>query len=157
MYYSSSINKICSRQVTQLSIVRHSDVCAFIGLVFGLRWLLDARMHVHRLERTDIASWWKCTLWKYSLSLNSWANWVPCSTDLCDEYYSCLIGMSLLSSPSRSHPTHRKGRCSHDVIPHASAIASLLIVYASIRFPGVADVVPVTGKFSVWQWYFGDN
>jgi len=66
--------------------------------------------------------------------------------NLCDEYYGCLIGMSLLSSPSRSRPTHRKGRCSHDIIPHASAIASLLIVYASTRFPGVADVVPVTGK-----------
>jgi hypothetical protein len=64
--------------------------------------------------------------------------------NLCDEYYGCLIGMSLLSSPSRSRPTHRKGRCSHDIIPHASAIASLLIVYASTRFPGVADVVPVT-------------
>lgn len=75
-------------------------------------------------------------------------------SDLCNEHYGCLIGMILLWSPSRCRPTHRKGRCSRDiVIPHTSAIASLLIVYVSMRSLGAADVVSVTDfvKFSRWS------
>ncbi|KIK39603.1 hypothetical protein CY34DRAFT_325684 [Suillus luteus UH-Slu-Lm8-n1] len=86
----------------------------------------------------------KCTSAKYSSSTISGANWVPASLQriLWLPNRDDLI-VKPLPEPSSYH---RKGRCSRDiVIPYASAIASLLIVYVSMRSPGVADVVSVIG------------
>jgi hypothetical protein len=112
-----------------------------LGLYSGC-WMLACVFSGH----ADIATWWNAL--RKNIHHRPILEPIGCRLDLCNEYCGCLIGMALLSSPSRSRPTHRKGRCSHDiVIPYASTIASLLIVYVSMRFPGVADVVSVAGEF----------